>query len=309
MGMMETGDGHELYWEISGNPKGIPVIFLHGGPGSGTSPWQRALFNPEKYNIILFDQRGSGKSTPHASLENNTTKHLVADMELLRVFLGINKWIVCGGSWGSTLALAYADAYSDKISAIVMYGIFLAREAELRDLYFSGGVVSRVFTDVFTPYIEMLPENKRIDPIKGYKDLFQSPDHALRVKALDLWTRLEKRASRLVVTDEELQQQMADPKHVLAHSLVENHYFLSHGFIDGDALLETMGSKLTNIPVHIVQGRYDMVCPFAAAFDVHRAIPHSLLYVIEDVGHTAQEPKVQRKLVEILDGLAMELKA
>jgi proline iminopeptidase len=301
--MLAVGDEHRLYWEVSGNPNGVPVVFLHGGPGSGTSPWQRSLFNPQKYRIILFDQRGSGKSFPHASLQNNTTPHLVTDMELLRRELAIDKWVVFGGSWGSTLALAYADAHADKILGLVMYGIFLARESELRDLYYPGGIASRVFPDIFQNFIVLLTDDKKDDVIRGYRELFESSDPQVRRRALDLWTRLEKRMSRLVVTTKELQRQMTDSNAVLAHSLIENHYFLDHGFIDGDALLRGIGAKVRDIPVHIVQGRYDMVCPFKTAYELHLAIPHSALHIIEDVGHTAQEPRVQKVLVDVLDRL------
>jgi len=308
-GFLDVGDGHRLYWEVSGNRHGIPVVFLHGGPGSGTHAWQRTFFDPEKYRIILFDQRGCGQSTPHARLEYNTTAHLVSDMELLRVHLGVEQWTVFGGSWGSTLALAYADIHSHRVSALVMYGIFLARKSELHDLYYSGGIVSKIFSDVFEPYIKMLPPEKRAEPIDGYKDLFHSPDLPTRMKALDLWTRLEKRISRLVVTEDELQKAMSDPQEVLAHSLIENHYFLHHGFVNGDELLRTLGSKLVKIPVHIVQGRYDMVCPVTTAFELHRAIPTSQLSIVEDVGHSAQEPKLQRQLVDVMDELARTLEA
>lgn len=307
-GMMETGDGHALYWERSGNPHGMPAVFLHGGPGSGTRPWQRQLFDPSAYDIILFDQRGAGQSTPHAALENNTTRHLVADMERLREKLGVEKWVVCGGSWGAALALAYADAHADKITALALQGIFLCRESELRDLYYPGGVASRVFPDVFAPYIGLLPEGARDNPIRGYKKLFESPDRALARRALDQWTRLENKVLKLVVPDAELADLMADPDYVLAHSLLENHYFLSTGFIDGDALLKTIGAKLANVPLHIVNGRYDMVTPFITAWELHKAVPHSTLRVIDDAGHSIREPKVQKALVDILDGLVLQQK-
>lgn len=303
-GMLDVSDGHTIYWERSGNPQGIPAVFLHGGPGSGTSAWQRRLFNPAKYDIILFDQRGSGRSTPHAALDNNTTPHLVADIERLRAHLGVKSWVVAGGSWGATLALAYAHAHPEEVRALCVYGVFLCREEELHDLYFEGGVASRVFPDVFAPYIGMLDAKGRENPIEGYGRLFRTGDRATRLKALDLWTRLEKKVSRLVVTDEELFREMADPDYVLAHSLIENHYFLANGFIDGDALLKTIGARTAKIPLHIVQGRYDMVCPFVTAWELHKAVPHSVLHVIDDAGHTAREPKLHGKLVEILDGLA-----
>jgi proline iminopeptidase len=303
-GMMKTGDGHEIYWARYGNRKGTPVVFLHGGPGSGCTSFQPRLFNPKKYDVIIFDQRGCGKSRPHASLKNNTTPHLVADMEQLRKYLGVEKWAVVGGSWGSTLALAYAHSHAKKILALAMWGIFLSRPAELRDLYFDGGVASRVFPDAFEKYLGMLPKADRINPIKGYRKLFLSKNRALRLKALANWTRMELRASRLIVSEEDLNSQMENPDYVLSHSLIENHYFLHDGFIDGDGVLKTIGRKLKDIPVHIVQGRYDMVCPFATAWDLHKAVKHSVLHVIDDEGHSARQPKMQAKVVGVLDDLS-----
>lgn len=305
-GMMDTGDGHSVYWEMSGDPQGIPVLFLHGGPGSGSNPHWRKLFDPQKYNIILFDQRGSGKSKPHADLSNNTTQHLVRDIEQLRQLLGIDKWAVFGGSWGSTLALAYADLHPPAVSALVMYGIFLCRDSELKDLYFEGGMASRVFPEVFAPFIELLPEHKRSNPIEGYKELFESKDPKIRRQAIDMWTRLEKKVSKLVVTEQELQAQMADPDFVISHSLIENHYFQNNGFIDGGKILKTIGAKVKDIPVHIVQGRYDMVCPFITAWELHKAIPGSRMHILEDVGHTARDPKVSAELVSIMDELHID---
>lgn len=302
-GMLDVGDGHSLYWETSGNRDGVPIVFLHGGPGSGSSPWQRQLFNPEKYKIVLFDQRGSGKSTPHASLDDNTTPHLVSDIEKLRAHLGIDKWHVSGGSWGSTLALAYADDHANRILSLTMYGIFLCRPQELRDLYFDGGIASRIFPDVFENYIGLLDEPERADPIKGYHKLFTGADKAVAHQAVDMWTRLEKRVSALIVPEEKLNEEMSNPDFVLAHSLVENHYFLNNGFIDGDALLASLPAKLNGIPVHIIQGRYDMVCPFKTAWDLHKALPKSHLHTIDNAGHTAKEPVTTSKLVEVFDRL------
>ncbi len=302
-GMLDVGQGYNLYWEISGNPDGEPIIFLHGGPGSGSSPWQRQMFNPEKYKIILFDQRGSGKSTPHASLQDNTTPDLVSDMEKLRTHLNIDKWHISGGSWGSTLALAYADKHADRINSVTMYGIFLCRNQELRDLYFDGGIASRIFPDVFNDYLNILPASDREDPIKGYNKLFQDGDSKLAQKAVEIWTRLEKRVSALIVPEEKLNEEMSNPDFVLAHSLVENHYFLNNGFIDGDGLLKSLPAKLDGIPVHIIQGRYDMVCPFKTAWDLHQALPNSYLHIIDNAGHTAKEPATTAKLVEVFDSL------
>jgi proline iminopeptidase len=302
-GMLDIGDGHSVYWEQSGNKAGVPIVFLHGGPGSGCTPWQRQLFNPDKYRIILFDQRGAGKSTPHASLENNTTAHLVEDIEKLRVHLNIENWHVTGGSWGATLALTYAMAHSERVNSLALYGIFLCRDEELRNLYFDGGVASYVYPEIFYEYLNFLPEDKRDNPFIGYGDLFQDEDRATRLKALDLWTRLEKRVASLIVTDEALNQEMSDPDFVLAHSLLENHYFLHNGFIDGDDMISRLKETLGNKTIHLVQGRYDMVCPFKTAWEVHKALPNSQLHIIDDAGHTAKQPQVASKFINILDHL------
>lgn len=302
-GFLDVGDDHRMYFEQSGNPNGAPIVFLHGGPGSGSSPWQRQLFDPDKYRIILFDQRGSGQSTPHAGLDHNTTPHLIADMEALRHNLDIEHWHIAGGSWGSTLALAYADAWPDRVLGLVLYGIFLCRPAELRDLYFDGGTASKIFPDVFEDYLNILPPDQRDDPLSGYRDLFLSADPDLRLKAIDLWTRLEKRLSALVVPAEKLQEEMSDPEFVLAHSLVENHYFRHNGFIEGAKLLESLPPKLKGKSVDLIQGRYDMVCPFKTAWELHRALPDSRLHIIEAAGHTAKEPATTSALIETLDGL------
>jgi proline iminopeptidase len=302
-GWMKTPDGHEIYWERRGKRGGAPAVFLHGGPGSGMSAWHACTLDPKKYDIVTFDQRGAGKSRPHASLKNNTTPHLVADMEQLRKKFGLEKWLICGGSWGSTLALAYADKYPKRVSALVVWGVFLARQEELEFLYYPGGTVSRIFPEVFEPYLALLPKAARKNPIKGYNALFRAKNRALRLKAVDVWTRLESSVLRLITTEENLKASMDDPEYVLAHSLLENHYFMKKGFIDGDKILKGIGAKLRSVPVHIIQGRYDMVTPFLTAWELHKAVKHSRLHVIPDAGHHGREPGITRKLVEILDGL------
>lgn len=299
-GFLKRGE-HSLYYEKNGNPNGLPVVVLHGGPGSGTSPWQRQMFNPEKYNIILFDQRGCGKSVPHASLSNNTTPHLVSDIHALKIHLGFEKWHVFGGSWGSTLALAYADKFADEILSLTMYGIFLCRERELFDLYFDGGIVSHVFPEVFTEYLELLPKEDKANPIIGYDKLFKHENEKLRHKAIELWTKLEKRVSRLIVTDDDLNAEMSNPEYVLSHSIIENHYFMNNGFIDGDAIIKNIGLKVKHIAVNLIQGRYDMVCPFATAYELHKSIPHSALHIIPDAGHSANEKGTTAAIIKILD--------
>lgn len=298
---LDVGDGHVLYIEECGNPDGTPITFLHGGPGSGCNAWQRRLFDPQKYRIILFDQRGSGRSIPHACLQANTTPHLVADMEVIRQHLNIAKWVITGGSWGSTLALAYADKHAEHITALVLYGMFLAREQELRALYCDGGIVSQIFPDIFEEFLSLLPAQDRETPLIGYDKLFRSDDEKIRHKAIEIWTRLEKRVSKVIVDEDSLNAETADPDFVIAHSLIENHYFLNNGFIDGDALLSRLSTRIKYIPFHIIQGRYDMVCPFKTAWEIHKAVPHSHLHIIEGAGHTAKETATTAVLLEVIN--------
>lgn len=302
----ETGflnrDSHQLYYEISGREDGVPIVFLHGGPGSGTNPWQRQLFNPEKYKIIFLDQRGCGKSKPHGSLYNNTTAHLVDDLHALKEHLNVDKWHVFGGSWGSTLALAYADEYVDEdFLSITIYGIFLCRPLELVNMYEKGGVSSTVFADRFEEYISVLPIGDQVNAIHGYNKIFKGTDEVLKKRALTEWTKWELQISRLEVAPESLNVQMNNFDYVLSHSLIENHYFMKNGFVDGDELLKRIGEKVSNVPVNIIQGRYDMVCPFKTAFELHKAIPHSVFTVIPNAGHTVKEPETLKKVTEILD--------
>ncbi|MAF31952.1 MAG: prolyl aminopeptidase [Magnetococcales bacterium] len=294
---------HKIYYELSGNPEGVPIVFLHGGPGSGTSAWQRQFFNPEKYQIILLDQRGCGQSIPHGCLAQNTTSDLVEDLHALKEQLGHQKWHVFGGSWGSTLALAYADQYPEDFLSVVVYGVFLCRERELFNMYEKGGVSSVVFADVFEDFANVLPTEQQGHIIQNYHRIFQTGEQKLKKKALQAWTKWELCISRLEVDEAALNAQMENADYVLSHSLIENHYFVNKGFIDGDAILKTIGQKTQDFPVHIVQGRYDMVCPFETAYQLHKAVPHSQLYVIGNAGHTAKEQRTTQKITEILDQL------
>jgi proline iminopeptidase len=302
-GNLQVSDLHSIYWEISGNPDGIPIVFLHGGPGSGTNPFHRTYFNPDKYKIILFDQRGCGKSTPHGCLEENTTTDLIADMEKLRKHLEIENWFVFGGSWGVTLALAYTDSYPEKVNGLVMYGIFLCRDQELIDTYFPAGTAAHVYPDVYNDFISLVSERNKENPIKGYQELFLSDDVDIRNKAVDMWTRWEKRISALEVDEDIINADMTDTNFVLSHSLIENHYFLNNGFVDGDKILSEIGTKLSEKPVHIVQGRYDMVCPFKTAWDLKQALPHAELHISARAGHTVKEPETLSMVIDILDRL------
>eukprot|EP01130_Rhizamoeba_saxonica_P009845 TRINITY_DN4020_c0_g1_i1.p1 TRINITY_DN4020_c0_g1~~TRINITY_DN4020_c0_g1_i1.p1 ORF type:complete len:311 (+),score=67.12 TRINITY_DN4020_c0_g1_i1:32-964(+) len=300
-GYLEVGS-HSLYYEICGNPEGIPAVYLHGGPGSGCSTYARRFFDPQKYNVVLFDQRGSGRSKPFASLVNNDTENLVNDIEIFKEFLSIDKWVVFGGSWGSTLALNYVNKYPSSVIAVVCYGIFLGRDHELQDLYFKDGIVSRIYPDIFEEFINHLQVSEQSNPLIGYNKLFNHPDEQIRHQALHLWTKLEKKVSKLEVSDQWLHEQTQDPEYVLAHSKIENHYFISNCFFDGDALLASLPISMKNIPLHIIQGRYDMVCPFRTAWELHKSVPWSNLHVVHS-GHSFTEEATSNMVVQILDTL------
>lgn len=302
-GMLDVGDGHVMYYERFGNPGGIPMVNLHGGPGSGISTSFRALLDLNKFHLIQYDQRGCGKSTPFAELKNNTTPYLVTDIEKLRHHLGIDKWHVSGGSWGSSLALAYAVEHGQNILSLVLAGIFLARDKELHNLYFENGIASIVFPDVFEPFIALVKPDRRANPMAAYREMFLSDDLALRNRALEAWTRLEATVAMLEMPPEIIAEYLADPEFTLTHSLFENYYMMHNCFMDGDDILNKIGEAVKNIPVHIVQGRYDMVCPFETAWELHKAIPHGTLHIIGNAGHSAKEPGKAQKLTEIFNAL------
>lgn len=306
-GHLPSQDGHEIYFEECGNPEGEPVLFLHGGPGSGASPAMRRFFDPVRFRAVLFDQRGAGRSRPHGSLEANTTPHLIADIERLRATLGIGRWNVFGGSWGATLATAYAMTHPERVHALVMYGFFLASEPELRRLYHSSGAAAALYPDVFEAFMAPLPESERDDPIAGYARLFESADRETRLDALLRWTALERAVSRFQPDDTALKAELSDADYVLAHSLIENHYFRHNGFIDAADILQHAGARLAGIPVHLVAARYDLVCPMAAAYEFAKAVPHATLEIVTAAGHTAHDPENTRAILNALANLpAME---
>lgn len=300
---LDVGDDHVMYYEQLGNPEGVPVVDLHGGPGSSMSESRRKLYDLDKFRLVQYDQRGCGKSMPFAQTESNTTAHLVSDIEKLRKHLKIDTWHVSGGSWGSTLALAYALEYGKVVRSLVLDGIFLSREKELRNTYYPGGLASIVFPDVFEPFMALIPHEKINNPLMAYREMFLSQDKALRNNALETWTRLEATMSMLEMPPEIIEEYLADPEFTLTHSLFENHYMLHNCFIDGDDLLKKIGGATDGTPVHIVQGRYDMVCPFETAWELHKAIPHSTLHVIGNAGHSAKESGKAAKLIEIFSTL------
>jgi proline iminopeptidase len=297
-GRLGVGGGHELYFEQSGNPRGKPVVFLHGGPGGGTESKQRRFFDPRAYRIVLFDQRGCGKSTPHASLAENTTWHLVADIEALREHLGVARWQVFGGSWGSTLALAYAETHPERVSELVLRGIFLLRKWEI-DWFYQRGT-SALFADAWEDFVAPIPEAERGDLLHAYHARLTSEDPRVRQEAARAWSVWEGRTSCLA-PNAELIAKSAGDEFSLAFARIECHYFVNGGFLDGArALLANVG-KLRGIPGAIVQGRYDVVCPMQSAWELHRAWPEADLRIVGDAGHSAFEPGITHELVEATD--------
>lgn len=274
------------------------VVLVHGGPGSGSQAGQISLFSTVHYRPVLIDQRGAGLSQPTGTLEDNTTQHLIEDMEAIRKQLGIRRWHVFGGSWGSTLGLAYAMQHPKRVISLILYGIFLGRQHELEALYYPGGAVESYYPERFAAFLRLLPPEERHNPIEGYWKLFQSDDARIRRAALESWTRLEKQVSSFWPDSGSVEAALSDPEYVLAHSQIENHYFRHNCFVDGEALLRGAGERLRGIPVSLHAGRYDLVCPISTAWELHKAVPGSRLKVAEMSGHTWTEPEMTRLLTE-----------
>ncbi len=304
-GLLDVGDGQQIYYEVSGNPDGKPAVYLHGGPGGASSPEQRQVFDPEKYRIVLFDQRGCGDSLPHASapdadLSAITTWHIVADMEALRSHLGIDTWLVCGGSWGSALALAYAQKHPDSVSELVLRGIFTLRKSEL-DWFYEGGAAN-VYPDLWEGYVEPVPEGQRGRLIEAYSRLLNDPDPAVHVPAAKAWSRWESSTITLL-QDPDLIDHFTEDAFAVAFARIENHFFMNEGwFYDGQLIAEA--HKLKDIPAVIIQGRYDMCTPAVTAWDLHRAWPEAEFQMIPDAGHSFQEPGIFAAIVEATDRFA-----
>ena len=296
--MLRVSPVHTLYYEQSGNPQGLPVVFLHGGPGGGTVPDYRRFFDPAAYRIVLFDQRGAGQSTPHANLEENTTWHLVADIEKIREHLGIERWVVFGGSWGSTLALAYAQTHPERTRALVLRGIFLCRPKEIQWFYQEGA--SALYPDAWEHYIKVIPEAERTDMLGAFHRRLTSEDESVRLEAARAWSVWEGSTSKLY-PDEDFIAHFGDPQFALAFARIECHYFMNNAFFATDNyLIENVG-KIRHIPAVIVQGRYDVVCPLMSAWELSRAWPEAELKIIPDAGHSALEPGTRSSLVEATD--------
>lgn len=297
-GRLPVSPIHTLYYEQCGNPEGQPVIFLHGGPGGGISPNYRRYFDPEAYRVVLFDQRGAGQSTPHANLEDNTTWHLVSDIERLREHLGIESWMVFGGSWGSTLSLSYAQTHPQRARQLVLRGIFLCRPKEIKWFYQEGA--SAIFPDVWEEYLKVIPAAERGDMLTAYHRRLTSDDEAVRLEAARAWSIWEGSTSKLF-PDQELIDHFAEPQTALALARIECHYFMNNAFFETDNFLIENVGKIRRIPAVIVQGRYDVVCPMMSAWELHRAWPESELQVIPGAGHSMSEPGIISALVEATD--------
>lgn len=296
-GMLEVGDGHSLYYELSGNPEGRPVVFLHGGPGSGTQPAQRRFFDPERYRIVLFDQRGAGRSTPSGSLEANTTAHLVQDIETLRRHLGIARWVVFGGSWGSTLALAYAGSHPEACVALVVRGIWLARR---RDIAWWIYGLNRIFPDYWEQFAGHLPAWERDDLVEGYRRRLVDPDPAIHMPAAIAWRGFDQRVSTLLPREDD--PAPAGPR-TLAVARIEAHYVAHQAFLDDGALLRSI-AQFRHVPGVIIHGRYDMIAPVDGAFALARAWPEARFLLVEGESHSTADPGIRTALLEATDRFA-----
>jgi proline iminopeptidase len=297
---LKVSELHTIHYEECGTPEGKPVLFVHGGPGGGIETVYRRYFHPEKYRIILVDQRGSGKSTPHAELRENTTQHLIADMERIRENAGVDRWLVFGGSWGSTLGLAYAQAHSQRVTGLILRGIFLCRDAEIQWFYQDGA--SRVFPDYWEKYLEPIPEEERDDLLQAYYRRLTGEDPQTRLAAARAWSIWEGSTSKLLF-DEKSVARFGQDEFSLAFARIECHYFVNHAFLEPNRLLKDV-PRIRHIPGVIVQGRYDMVCPLTSAWDLHRAWPEAELHIVPDAGHSVTEPGIIDKLVEATDRFA-----
>ena len=299
-GFLEVYGGHRIYYEECGDPNGKPVVFLHGGPGGGCSENMRRFWNPEIYRIILIDQRGCGRSTPHACLEHNTTWDLVNDIEALRVAMDVDQWQVFGGSWGSTLALAYSQSNPDRVSELILRGIFMLREKELRWFYQQGA--SEMFPDLWQAYLAPIPPAERGDLLRAYYRQLTSDDATVRHIAAAAWSIWEGKTSTLM-PNAKLAEEFEDTKTALALARIESHYFVNKGFMDENQLIDNVG-RVRNIPTVIVQGRYDVICPVVSAWELAAAFPEATLRIVPDAGHAAFEPGIVHELVMATDAFA-----
>ena len=289
---------HVMYWEVCGNPAGRPALFLHGGPGAGLAPDHRRFFDPAHYRIVLFDQRGAGRSTPLGELQDNTTQHLIADIETLREELAIDRWLVFGGSWGSTLALAYAQSHPERVSALVLRGIFLARAHET-DWFMTG--MGRFFPEHHRRFLDALPEAERGDPLANYYRRIADPDPEVHKPAARAWSVYEGACATLLPSPETVAA-FAEPTMALGLARLESHYFMHGCFLEDGQLLRDL-ARIRHLPAAIVQGRYDVICPLATAQELADAWPEATFEIVPDAGHSAMEPGIKRALVKATDGM------
>ncbi len=300
---LAVDETHTLYVEESGNAQGLPVVVLHGGPGAGCEPYHRRFFDPAVYRIVLFDQRGSGRSTPHAALTDNTTAHLIADLEAIRSHLGIERWVVFGGSWGSTLGLAYAEAYPERVLGLVLRGIFLCREQDIHWFYQEGA--SRLFPDHWRGFLEPIPESERHELVEAYYRRLTAADEVTRMAAAKAWSRWEGKTASLRA-NQAVVDFFSDPYVALSLARIECHYFVNRAFLEPDQLLRD-AHRLAGIPGVIVHGRYDVICPVDQAWALHEVWPEAELKIIPDAGHAASEAGITEALVQATQALAERL--
>lgn len=300
---LEVDEIHTLYVEECGNPAGIPIVFLHGGPGAGCAAYHRQYFDPEVYRVVLFDQRGSGKSTPHASLENNTSQHLVADIEFIREHLKIEKWVVFGGSWGSTLGLLYAETHPERVSGLILRGIFLARDRDIQWFYQEG--TSRLFPDAWEKYLEPIPEAERHDMVPAYYRQLTGPDQVQQLRAAKAWSVWEGVTATLK-SNPSVVDSFADSHAALSIARIECHYFMHQSWLEDNQLVRDVG-RIRHIPAYLVHGRYDVICPLEQAMDLSRAWPEAELTIVEDAGHAIVEPGITQALLHALDEMGKRL--
>ena len=300
-GHLKVSELHTIHFEESGNPKGKPVIFLHGGPGGGIEPIYRQYFDPKKWRIVIFDQRGCGQSTPHAELRENTTWDLVNDIEKLREHLGIEKWVVFGGSWGSTLSLAYSQTYPHRCKGLILRGIFLLRRKELLWFYQEGA--SHIFPDAWEEYLKPIPPDERDDLLSAYYKRLTSEDREIRARAARAWSIWEASTSKLFQS-EELIQKFGESQFSDAFARIECHYFVNGGFLERENQLLENVDRIRHIQAAIVQGRYDVVCPAITAWELHKAWPEAEFIVVPDAGHSMTEPGIRSALIDATDKFA-----
>ncbi|HEX3531826.1 MAG TPA: prolyl aminopeptidase [Thermoanaerobaculia bacterium] len=301
-GSLQVSGLHEIYYEQVGNPEGIPILFLHGGPGHGCQPRTRQYYDPQTFRAVLHDQRGAGRSRPFGEVRENTTQELIGDIEALRTHLQIDKFIILGGSWGSTLALAYAEAYPEHVSGLILRGVFLATQTEINSIYIDDGYAAAFFPEVSARFWSQIPEKPGTTPPQRILALFDSPDERVRRKAARAWGAFENKLAVLTVSDETIEKNM-DANDPLALARIENHYMANRCFLEEGQLLRDIG-KIQHIPTVIVNGRYDVLCPPKYAWLLHQLLPHSQLWIIEQAGHAGGEPGIEEALVRAVKTFA-----